>query len=65
MGFIVMILLVVGIFLILFKVKSEGKFDNLEFKKVMGILFLLIIGYVGYVVFGDIFGVSGIDVFFF
>lgn len=31
----------------------------------MGILIVFIVGYVGFVVFGDIFGVGGIDVLFF
>ena len=65
MGLIAMILLVVGISLTSLKAKSEGKSDNPEFKKAMGILLLSTIGYVGYVVLGDIFGVSGTDALFF
>lgn len=62
MGLIAMILLVVGISLTSLKAKSEGKSDNPEFKKAMGILLLSTIGYV---VLGDIFGVSGTDALFF
>ena len=51
MGLIAMILLVVGI--------------SLTSQKAMGILLLSTIGYVGYVVLGDIFGVSGTDALFF
>lgn len=65
LGLIAMILLVVGISLTSLKAKSEGKSDNPEFKKAMGILLLSTIGYVGYVVLGDIFGVSGTDALFF
>lgn len=65
MGLIAMILLVVGISLTSLKAKSEGKSDNPEFKKAMEILLLSTIGYVGYVVLGDIFGVSGTDALFF
>ena len=55
----------IGISLTSLKAKSEGKSDNPEFKKAMGILLLSTIGYVGYVVLGDIFGVSGTDALFF
>lgn len=65
MGLIAMVLLVVGIALTSLKAKNEGTSNNPEFKKAMGILLISTIGYVGYVVLGDIFGVSGTDALFF
>lgn len=65
MGLIAMVLLVVGIALTSLKAKNEDTSNNPEFKKAMGILLISTIGYVGYVVLGDIFGVSGTDALFF
>lgn len=64
-GLIAMILLVVGIALTSLKAKNERKSNDPEFKKAMGILVVSTIGYVGYVVLGDIFGVGGTDALFF
>lgn len=65
MGLIAMILLVVDIGLTSLKAKNESTSDNPEFKKAMGILIISTVGYVGYLVLGDIFGVSGRDALFF
>nr|WP_242692880.1 GRP family sugar transporter [Staphylococcus simiae] len=64
-GLIAMILLVTGVALTSLKAKNEQKSNDPEFKKAMGILILSTIGYVGYVVLGDIFGVGGTDALFF
>ncbi|WP_255964259.1 GRP family sugar transporter, partial [Staphylococcus aureus] len=47
------------------KAKNERQSDNPEFKKAMGILIVSTVGYVGFVVLGDIFGVCGTDALFF
>ena len=47
------------------KAKNERQSDNPEFKKAMGILIVSTVGYVGFVVLGDIFGVGGTDALFF
>lgn len=65
MGLVAMILLVFGIALTSLKAKNEGTSNSPEFKKAMGILLISTVGYVGYVVLGDIFGVSGTDALFF
>lgn len=65
MGLIAMVLLVIGIALTSLKAKNEGTSNSPEFKKAMGILLLSTIGYVGYVVLGNIFGVSGTEALFF
>ncbi|WP_226386233.1 GRP family sugar transporter [Staphylococcus sp. Marseille-Q1834] len=65
MGLIAMVLLVTGIALTSLKAKNERKSNDPEFKKAMMILIISTIGYVGYVVIGDIFGVSGTDALFF
>ncbi|WP_017638524.1 GRP family sugar transporter [Staphylococcus sp. E463] len=64
-GLISMILLVSGIALTSLKAKNEGKSNDPEFKKAMGILLISTVGYVGYVVLGDIFNVSGTKALFF
>ncbi len=58
-GLIAMILLVTGVALTSLKAKNERQSDNPEFKKAMGILIVSTVGYVGFVVLGDIFGVGG------
>lgn len=65
MGIIAMVLLVTGIALTSLRGKNEGKSNDPEFKKAMLILVISTIGYVGYVVIADIFGVSGTDALFF
>lgn len=64
-GLLSMVLLVAGIALTSLKAKNEGKSDDPEFKKAMGILLISTVGYVGYVVLGDIFNVSGTKALFF
>ncbi|HFG0266456.1 TPA: GRP family sugar transporter [Staphylococcus aureus] len=64
-GLIAMILLVTGVALTSLKAKNERQSDNPEFKKAMGILIVSTVGYVGFVVLGDIFGVGGTDALFF
>ena len=64
-GLLSMVLLVSGIALTSLKAKNEGKSDDPEFKKAMGILLISTVGYVGYVVLGDIFNVSGTKALFF
>ena len=64
MGIIAMVLLVTGIALTSLR-ENEGKSNDPEFKKAMLILVISTIGYVGYVVIADIFGVSGTDALFF
>ena len=64
MGLIAMVLLVVGIALTSLKAKMKAH-PIIRIQKAMGILLISTIGYVGYVVLGDIFGVSGTDALFF
>ena len=64
-GLLSMVLLVAGIALTSLKAKNERKSDDPEFKKAMGILLISTVGYVGYVVLGDIFNVSGTKALFF
>lgn len=65
LGIIAMILLVTGIALTSLRGKNEGQSNDPEFKKAMLILIISTVGYVGYVVIADIFGVSGTDALFF
>ena len=47
------------------KAKNEGKSDDPEFKKQWVFFLISTVGYVGYVVLGDIFNVSGTKALFF
>ena len=64
-GLIAMVLLVTGIALTSLKGKNERSTKDPHFSKAMIILIVGTLGYVGYVVIGNIFGVSGTDALFF
>ncbi|TRL79913.1 GRP family sugar transporter [Staphylococcus hominis] len=65
LGLIAMVLLVTGITLTSLKGKNERSTKDPNFSKAMVILVVGTLGYVGYVVIGNIFGVNGTDALFF
>ena len=65
LGLIAMVLLVTGIALTSLKGKNERSTKDPNFSKAMVILVVGTLGYVGYVVIGNIFGVNGTDALFF